>query len=462
MAGPFSMETQTTPSFVVDESDILGYLLTLSAHERKRVFSTSKGALRNEFSNPNCSLCSYALYAFSLLDGQGANSASVSVTLPRGNLDGQGANSASVSVTLPRGKRKSLNLGQFSWHSPTLIHLGDALVEDPELMTTFLEDSLSSGAVPAVGETKYSCEHHRLAAPRQNDIDCSLRRLGIQEAQAARLEMFCDLLLDSDPGGDGSGKGAREGGEGVRRDVAEIESLLNENSLSHLEFERKLAEIEDKLESQYAGNGATIAAIKDQISECAKQIHTRKVRLQAAAARHIEEGKRCLLSRLLHLCWKNAFSEYFSWKAERMATTGGAGRETGGKKLQEALNQLKQVQLHREETRSKCLQVELETLQAEILSLRERLQEVDPSGPALEAMPLEKIQTMIDCTELNLERMKRRKEKMLEHASMCCVCWSRKKQVAFKCGHCTCELCADKVTVCPQCRHPIDMRIKLF
>ena len=445
MAGPFSMETQTTPSFVVDESDILGYLLTLSAHERKRVFSTSKGALRNEFSNQSCSLCSYALYAFSLLDGQGANS-------------------ASVSVTLPRGKLKSLNLGQFSWHSPTLIHLGDELVEDLELMTTFLEDSLSSGAVPAVGETKYSCDHHRLAAPRQSDIDCSLRRLGIQEAQAARLEMFCDQLLyfpdktDSDPGGDGSGKGAREGGEGGRRDVAAIESLLNENSLSHLEFERKLAEIEDKLESQYAGNGATIAAIKDQISECAKQIHTRKVRLQAAAARHIEEGKRCLLSRLLHLCWKNAFSEYFSWKAERMATTGGAGRETGGKKLQEALK----VQLHREETRSKCLQVELETLQAEILSLRERLQEVDPSGPALEAMPLEKIQTMIDCTELNLERMKRRKEKMLEHASMCCVCWSRKKQVAFTCGHCTCESCADKVTICPQCRHPIDMRIKLF
>ena len=117
-------------------------------------------------------------------------------------------------------------------------------MEDLELMTTFLEDSLSSGAVPAVGETKYSCDHHRLAAPRQSDIDCSLRRLGIQEAQAARLEMFCDQLL-LDYGADLAVVEAEDPGS-----TMEIESLLNEKS-SLLEFEQRLKDFETRLEAEY-------------------------------------------------------------------------------------------------------------------------------------------------------------------------------------------------------------------
>ena len=45
----------------------------------------------------------------------------------------------------------------------------------------------------------------------------------------------------------------------------------------------------------------------------------------------------------------------------------------------------------------------------------------------------------------------------------CPVCWSRMKdRVAFGCGHQTCAACGEKLTMCPLCRLPIMLRIKLF
>lgn len=49
------------------------------------------------------------------------------------------------------------------------------------------------------------------------------------------------------------------------------------------------------------------------------------------------------------------------------------------------------------------------------------------------------------------------------HDHGCPVCWTRKKdRVAFNCGHQACSECSERLQLCPLCRVPIAIRIKLF
>ncbi|KAH7307490.1 hypothetical protein KP509_22G062200 [Ceratopteris richardii] len=45
---------------------------------------------------------------------------------------------------------------------------------------------------------------------------------------------------------------------------------------------------------------------------------------------------------------------------------------------------------------------------------------------------------------------------------LCPVCWVNPKNMAFGCGHQTCENCGDALTTCPICRMEISMRIRLY
>lgn len=45
---------------------------------------------------------------------------------------------------------------------------------------------------------------------------------------------------------------------------------------------------------------------------------------------------------------------------------------------------------------------------------------------------------------------------------LCSVCMERGREVVFQCGHQSCELCSNKLVVCPYCRVPISAKIKLF
>ena len=49
-----------------------------------------------------------------------------------------------------------------------------------------------------------------------------------------------------------------------------------------------------------------------------------------------------------------------------------------------------------------------------------------------------------------------------ERDSLCGVCWEARRAVAFRCGHQACAACADRLDLCPSCRAPIDLRIRLF
>ena len=51
---------------------------------------------------------------------------------------------------------------------------------------------------------------------------------------------------------------------------------------------------------------------------------------------------------------------------------------------------------------------------------------------------------------------------MISLQTQCPVCWDRRKNCVFLCGHGTCQLCGDKVTECPICRKTVENRIILF
>uniref|UniRef100_C6JRM4 RING-type domain-containing protein n=1 Tax=Sorghum bicolor TaxID=4558 RepID=C6JRM4_SORBI len=50
----------------------------------------------------------------------------------------------------------------------------------------------------------------------------------------------------------------------------------------------------------------------------------------------------------------------------------------------------------------------------------------------------------------------------LATVTMCPVCLSKPRDMAFGCGHQTCSECGPQVADCPICRRPIDTRVKLY
>ncbi|GKV37170.1 hypothetical protein SLEP1_g45229 [Rubroshorea leprosula] len=44
----------------------------------------------------------------------------------------------------------------------------------------------------------------------------------------------------------------------------------------------------------------------------------------------------------------------------------------------------------------------------------------------------------------------------------CPICFSNPRDMAFGCGHQTCEECSRNIQTCPICRSPIQIRIKVY
>ena len=86
---------------------------------------------------------------------------------------------------------------QFVWNEGNRVYLGETLVGDDRLFRSFLSESLCLskrfGGLGGAGTSRHlACDHKTSDAPKQEELDCSLRRLNVQESQVARLEMFCD------------------------------------------------------------------------------------------------------------------------------------------------------------------------------------------------------------------------------------------------------------------------------
>lgn len=45
---------------------------------------------------------------------------------------------------------------------------------------------------------------------------------------------------------------------------------------------------------------------------------------------------------------------------------------------------------------------------------------------------------------------------------LCPVCWDERKEQVFNCGHQTCVKCGEQVSICPICRVPVTLRIRVY
>ncbi|KAF3968286.1 hypothetical protein CMV_007810 [Castanea mollissima] len=45
---------------------------------------------------------------------------------------------------------------------------------------------------------------------------------------------------------------------------------------------------------------------------------------------------------------------------------------------------------------------------------------------------------------------------------VCPICFTNAKDLAFGCGHLTCQDCGARLSDCPICRQPIEIRIRVF
>ena len=425
---------QTEASFVTDTEDVVDFLLSLPKEERQRVFSTSKTSLKNALdglSAKGCSRCSFTKYVYTLFDAQESMRASSTwMALPPGRL---------MSLLCPP---QILTPMQFVWNEDR-VYLGETLVGEDRLFRSFLSESLClskrSGSLGGAGTSRHlACDHKTSDAPKQEELDCSMRRLNVQESQVARLEMFCDQLL-LDYGADLAVVEAEDPGS-----TMEIESLLNEKS-SLLEFEQRLKDFETRLEAEYKSRSA-LAKMKKQIQLVTKQIIQRKQRLEAAACFSIENGSKRLLRLLLDLCWKRSFSEYYANKALSMSelegSAGAAGQEATALQVVMSMSaqQIKTLMESHEEVRARLQDEEAKTeaqaeklagLQEEVRDLTEKLGRADPSESALRAMPMDRLNSVMAHLEETMERVRIRKDRVLEQQSKCCICWAREKEIVF-------------------------------
>ena len=92
----------------------------------------------------------------------------------------------------------------------------------------------------------------------------------------------------------------------------------------------------------------------------------------------------------------------------------------------------------------------------ELLSPRQTADEGEP-GPRTkeERSPEDEI------TKERLENLEKRIAEM-EEATNCPICFVRRKNVVFSCGHGTCENCGKTLKICPICRKTIRKRTKFY
>ncbi len=49
-----------------------------------------------------------------------------------------------------------------------------------------------------------------------------------------------------------------------------------------------------------------------------------------------------------------------------------------------------------------------------------------------------------------------------DREQLCAVCWERRKDTVFQCGHATCAECGDRLVACCICRQRISIRIRMY
>eukprot|EP00798_Chlamydomonas_sp_ICE-L_P020673 gene20673-27464_t len=79
---------------------------------------------------------------------------------------------------------------------------------------------------------------------------------------------------------------------------------------------------------------------------------------------------------------------------------------------------------------------------------------------AMSAEDLEALERKVEASLASIRAARVKAAASQENA--CAVCWERKKDTIFQCGHSTCSECGDELTACCICRQPIAIRIRMY
>ncbi|KAJ8729360.1 hypothetical protein PYW08_000941 [Mythimna loreyi] len=79
-----------------------------------------------------------------------------------------------------------------------------------------------------------------------------------------------------------------------------------------------------------------------------------------------------------------------------------------------------------------------------------------PAGPAAPPAPAAATPAVADVQKLQQQLQD------IKEQTMCPICLDRLKNMIFLCGHGMCQMCGDRITVCPICRKQVEKRILLY
>ncbi|CAG2170914.1 unnamed protein product [Oppiella nova] len=66
-----------------------------------------------------------------------------------------------------------------------------------------------------------------------------------------------------------------------------------------------------------------------------------------------------------------------------------------------------------------------------------------------------------DVTNNDIQKLQQQLQDIKDQ-TMCPVCLDRIKNMIFLCGHGACQMCGDRMSICPICRNSIEKRILLY
>ena len=331
-------------------------------------------------------------------------------------------------------------------------------MEDLDLFVSFLSDSLSF-----LRETskEISCSSHQ-ALPGPEELGSSLKRLEARNTEISNelddLQVMSDqryFLLE-------------EEGEG------EVDSSLT-----------VMDRIDESLVASLDQRG------QGKVRELQRELMSQRRRMERVI-KGIERGKqganRHLLYILIHEIWGNIVSHYHQKYSldQLIDPCPSESLLDNNSRLQEDARLLEDARLQEDarllET-NRALMRRMDYLEAELSTVRDEadslLTDLSSSREALDRAHRE-IESLKRESSLMASEGRARARRLELKGSLhmdqspvrdddvmgdegCPVCWSRMKdRVAFGCGHQTCEACGEKLAMCPLCRLPIMLRIKLF
>ena len=463
--------TQTEACSVSDMQDYVRFLQVASPQRRRKVFCTTKSKIACSLeagADTECSRCLFTNYVYELFAHPEKKQAWL---LPPGEL---------MQLMSPQ---KLVNPLNFLWKDDC-VHLADSLVNDEtaKLLTTFLAESVEH--LGSIG-CRPECLHTR-ESPSPIELDCSLRRLREQEQEFKRLDAFCDQLLCDAPEAL-PGEGGAEPSTSVDAAFDAAAEALDESSelnTSCATFEEQLRHFEYQLESDLGSSGpskSSLNLLRSHIQFVTKQIVARRQRLEAACCHGIRTGHATLIKHVLGLCWDTLISEFFAQKSLQKAfklresaadldacPSDLLRRENESREASYAESKLKE-RVAQAEDKVKEMQKSLRDSEKTVEDLTQRMNKV------LFFVPDEEMDALSDgdvdaCIEeaqralraLQLRKAKRQIDAERQNLTKCVVCWANSKEIAFTCGHQTCNQCSAHLTACPICREEITMRIKLY